>query len=198
MSMRKTIILAMSFVLLISAAGLSEAAEWNADTAHSVLTFKVRHLFSKTAGRFDDWAATIVFDPEYVEQGSVEVTVQTASVTTDNDDRDAHLKSPDFFNVEEHPSMSFKSTKIEKSEDGFVMHGALTMLGVTKEIDIPFEFLGAGPDPWGSIRAGFSGKVTIDRKDFGMEWNKSMDKGGFILGEDVEIEIEIEAVQAGA
>ena len=86
MSMRKTIILAMSFVLLISAAGLSEAAEWNADTAHSVLTFKVRHLFSKTAGRFDDWAATIVFDPDHVEQGSVEVTVQTASVTTDNDD----------------------------------------------------------------------------------------------------------------
>jgi polyisoprenoid-binding protein YceI len=195
--MRKTILLAMS-ILLLSGTTLAEAAEWQADTVHSVLSFKIRHLFSKTAGKFDEWSATLDFDSENVEKGRVEVTIQTASINTDNEDRDAHLKSPDFFHVEKYPTMNFTSEKIEKTEDGYLMHGTLTMAGVSKEISIPFEFLGAGQDPWGATRAGFAGKLTINRKDFGIEWNKAMDKGGFILGEDVDIDIEIEAVQAGA
>lgn len=197
-SIRKTIILALSGIMLLSTVAFSQATEWQADTSHSVLTFKVRHLFSKTEGKFEDWSASMQFDPEKLEEGSVEVVIQTSTVNTDNADRDAHLKSPDFFNVEEFPTMSFVSSKIEKADDGYLMHGTLTMLGVSKEISIPIEFLGSGPDPWGGTRAGFSGSVTINRKDFGMEWNKAMDKGGYILGENIDIDIEIEAMQVGA
>lgn len=196
--MHKSFVLAMSLILLIASAGLATAAEWKADTVHSVLSFKVRHLFSKVSGDFGEWSATLDFDPENIEQGSVQVTIQTASIDTGNENRDQHLRSEDFFDAEKYPTITFESSRIEKTDEGHLLHGTLTLHGVSKEIQIPFEFLGAGEDPWGTTRAGFAGSVTIDRKDYGMEWNKALDKGGFMLGEEVEIELEIEAKQAGA
>jgi polyisoprenoid-binding protein YceI len=197
MSIRKTMTVALGVLLLFGAA-LAEAAEWKADPAHSVLTFKVRHLFSKTAGQFDEWSATLDFDPQKIEEGSVGVTIQSASINTQNEQRDGHLRSPDFFDVETYPTISFASSRIEKTEDGYLLHGTLDMRGVQKEIAIAFEFMGSGKDPWGNVRAGFAGQLVLDRKDFGIEWNKALDQGGLILGDEVEIEIEIEAVQAGA
>jgi polyisoprenoid-binding protein YceI len=192
------LILALSVVLALGGSTLAEAAEWQADTTHSVLTFKIRHLFSKVQGGFDEWSANLFFDPEAMEQASVEVTIQAASIDTGNEKRDGHLRSADFFDVEQYPTITFVSSMVEQTDEGYLVHGTLTMHGVSKEIAIPVEFLGAGPDPWGRVRAGFSGSVTIDRKDYGMEWNKALDKGGVMLGDEVEIDIEIEAVEADA
>lgn len=194
----KSLILALSVVLALGGSTLAEAAEWQADTTHSVLTFKIRHLFSKVQGGFDEWSANLFFDPEAMEQASVEVTIQAASIDTGNEKRDGHLRSADFFDVEQYPTITFVSSMVEQTDEGYLVHGTLTMHGVSKEIAIPVEFLGAGPDPWGRVRAGFSGSVTIDRKDYGMEWNKALDKGGVMLGDEVEIDIEIEAVEADA
>jgi polyisoprenoid-binding protein YceI len=181
--------------LVLLGAGSASAATWHADTRHSVLSFKIRHLFSKTSGRFEDWSATLNFDPGKIEEGSVKVEIQAASVNTDNERRDADLRSPNFFDVEKYPSLSFTSTKISKGENGYVLHGKLTIRGVTKEISFPFAFDGAGPDPWGGTRAGFSATLSIDRKDFGIVWNKTMDQGGLMLGDTVDIDIELEAVE---
>ncbi len=188
--------LAAVLLLTIFVVPMAQAATWEIDPSHSAVTFKVRHFFSNAVGNFTDWSGTIEFDPEYPTKGSVNVTIQTASVNTDSEDRDNHLKSPDFFSVEEFPTITFKSTAVRKTDDGMVMDGDLTLKGKTKKVTIPFEFLGAGPDGWGGTRAGFSGKVTINRQDFGMKWNKVLDTGGAVLGEDVKIDLEIEAVKA--
>lgn len=171
------------------------AESWTIDTSHSVLTFKIRHLLANAGGQFNEWGGTIVAG-EDLTQGSVELTIDATSIDTDNADRDNHLRSADFFDVENHPTLTFKSTKIEKKGDAFVMHGELTMRGVTQPVEVPFEFQGTAKDPWGNLRAGFSGSTEINRKDFGMVWNKGLDQGGFILGDTVKIDIEINAVQA--
>ena len=174
------------------------AGTWSIDTAHSVMNFKVRHLFSKTGGSFDQWEGTLEFDGENPASLSAQVTIQVASINTDNEDRDTHLKGPDFFDVEQFPTISFVSKKSEKNEEGWVLIGDFTMHGVTRELAIPFEFYGAGKDPWGNTKAGFSASVTVNRKDFGIEWNKTLDTGGVMLGEDVVIDLEIEALEAQA
>jgi len=185
-------LIAAAVLALPLAAG---AATWDIDPGHSGVEFKIRHFFSKVPGSFTDYSGTIEFDPENPLASSVEVIIQTASVNTNDEKRDGHLQSPDFFNVEEFPEMTFKSTKVKKGKgDLLLIEGVLTMLGVEKPVTLEGEFFGSGPDAWGGTRAGFSATTTINRKDFGMEWNKAMDKGGAILGEDVAISIEIEAV----
>ena len=195
MTKRTILGLMAAAMLLLVTAPLALADSWNADPNHSLLTFKVRHFFSKTGGAFGEWTAVIDFDPEHPEQGSVELTILTASIDTGDEKRDGHLRSEDFFDVEKFPTISFKSTKVEADGDELMVTGDLTMHGVTKEITIPMSFNGAGPDPWGGTRAGFSGAVEINRKDFEIIWNSTMDKGGTVLGEDVTITIEIEAVK---
>ena len=184
--------------LIVLVAVPAVAGTWSIDAAHSVMNFKVRHLFSKTGGSFDQWEGTLDFDGENPASLSGQVTIQTASINTDNADRDAHLKSPDFFDAEQFPTISFVSRKTEKREEGWVLIGDFTMHGVTREVAIPFEFYGAGKDPWGNRRAGFSASLTVNRKDFGIEWNKTLDSGGVMLGEDVVIDLEIEAVETEA
>ena len=189
----------IAIVLMASAAAVVEAGEWAADPMHSVMNFKVRHLFSKSGGKFDDWSATINFDPAHLEKGSVEVVIQVASINTGNEQRDGHLKSADFFDAEKFPTITFKSTKVEKSEDGgYTLIGDLTMHGVTKEVSFAFDFHGSGPGPQGGSVAGFSASLTVNRKDYGISWNKTMDAGGAILGEEVTIELEIEAGEKSA
>ena len=173
------------------------AGTWTIDPVHSVLNFKVRHIFSKTGGSFDTWEGTLQFDGANPATLGAEVIIQTASINTDNEDRDKHLRSPDFFNVEEFPTITFVSTRAEEQDGEWVLVGDFTMLGVTKEIAIPFEFYGSGKNPWDQTVAGFSGSVTINRKDFGMVWNKALDAGGAILGDDVVIDLEIEAAEQG-
>jgi polyisoprenoid-binding protein YceI len=172
----------------------ASAATWKIDTLHSSLTFKIRHLLANTGGHFTSWSGTIEAGDD-LTKGSVEITIDAASINTENENRDNHLRSSDFFDVENHPTITFKSTKIEKKGDAYVMHGDFTLLGVTKQIEIPFEFHGTAKDPRGNTKAGFSGKTEFNRKDFGMVWNQGLDQGGVVLGDVVKIDIEINAVQ---
>jgi polyisoprenoid-binding protein YceI len=184
-----------ALVLVVMLAGTATAATWQIDTTHSTLTFKIRHMLSKTAGQFTDWSGTIEAGDD-LTKGSVNIEIQAASIDTRNEDRDKHLRSADFFDVENHPTINFSSTKVEKDGDNFVLHGDLTMAGVTKTVEIPFEFHGTATDPWGNTKAGFSGSTTIDRKAFGIVWNKNLDQGGVLLGDEVEIQIDLAAAQA--
>ena len=184
-----------ALALVVMLAGTATAATWQIDTTHSTLTFKIRHMLSKTAGQFTDWSGTIEAGDD-LTKGSVNIEIQAASIDTRNEDRDKHLRSADFFDVENHPTIDFSSTKVEKDGDNFVLHGDLTMAGVTKQVEIPFEFHGTATDPWGNTKAGFSGSTTIDRKDFGIVWNKNLDQGGVLLGDEVEIQIDLAAAQA--
>ena len=191
----KTIRIAVLLTAMLAMATAAHAETWTIDASHSSVDFKVRHFFAKTAGGFADFSGTIVFDAENPDASSVEATVVMASLNTNNEDRDNHLRSEDFFAVETYPTMEFKSTKVAKDGDDFVATGELTLHGVTQTVDMNFEFLGAGPDAWGGVRAGFTATMDIDRKAFGISWNKTLDQGGTVLGEKVAVSIEIEAVQ---
>lgn len=189
-------------VLMFAIAGmpvlpaLASAATWNIDTVHSSLGFKVRHFFSKTPGTFTDWKGTIAFDPENPTAAVIDVTIAAASIDTQNEKRDNHLRGEDFFWTENHPQLAFKSTRVEESGDGYLVHGLLTMRGVEKPVVLQAQFLGSGPDGWGGTRAGFTATTTVDRKEWGINWNKALDHGGAVLGDDVEITLDVEAVRA--
>lgn len=171
---------------------------WNYDLSHSSITFMVRHLMvSKVYGTFGKWEGTLAFDEKNPAASKAQVTIQTASVDTKEEKRDAHLKSADFFDVEKLPTMSFVSTGVDHVEGNtFHVKGDLTIHGVTKPVVLEAEFLGRAKDPWGGERAGFSAKTSINRKDFGLGWNVALEAGGVLVGEKVEITIEAEAVKA--
>jgi len=184
--------------LLVSASSLFAAETFNVDKVHSEATFQVRHMMSKVSGKFDDIAGKISADRANPSASSVEFSMKTASINTGNANRDKDLRSDNFFDAEKNPEITFKSTKIvaTKKKDLFQVTGDLTMHGVTKRITIPVEFNGFGKDPWGGERAGFSLTTTLNRKDYGINWNKALDNGGVLLGDDVTININIEAVKA--
>ncbi|HUF85334.1 MAG TPA: YceI family protein [Acidimicrobiia bacterium] len=171
---------------------------WEIDASHSNVEFVARHLLSKVRGRFAGFegAITIGDDPS---GSSVEATIDAASVDTGNPDRDAHLRSPDFLDVEQFPQLSFRSTAVtEDGEDRYRVDGDLTVRGVTRPVTLELEYLGWSDDPWGGKRAGFSAITEIDRHDFGATWNLAVETGGVVVGRKVRIELEIEAVlQAG-
>lgn len=183
-------------VILIFAATAS-ADTWHFDKPHSSVSFTVRHMVvAKVNGDFKDFDGTVEFDGQNVESGSVNVTIQVASIETENEKRDNHLKSADFFDVEKYPLMTFRSGKIVKGEGpDFKMTGDLTIRDVTKEVTLDGEFNGTIVDPWGNTRAGFSATGEIDRQDFGVKWNKPLENGGFLVSDRVTIKIEAELVK---
>jgi polyisoprenoid-binding protein YceI len=169
---------------------------WNVDASHSVVGFTARHLMiSKVRGRFTDFSGvvTIAEDPL---QSHVEATVDLASVNTSDEQRDAHLKSADFFNVDHHPQMIFSSTSIKPDGDDYIMTGDLTVLGKTRSVDFELEFDGVEKDPWGGTRAGFTATTEISRKDWEMTWNVALETGGVLVGDKVKIELDVELVKA--
>jgi len=165
------------------------------DKAHSEATFQVRHLVTRVRGRFADFSGTIAFDESDPTQSSVSVTIQTASIDTSQPDRDTHLRSADFFAVDEHPTLTFTSTRIvARRGQEFDVIGTLTIRGIAKEITLPVTFLGTAKDPWGNERIGFEAEVTINRKDFGLTWNAALETGGFLVGDEVKINVSIQAI----
>lgn len=170
------------------------------DSAHSRLGFIVRHLgFSKVRGSFEAFEGTVRIDGNDLATLEAEATIETASISTNEEKRDAHLRSEDFFDAENHPTLTFRSTEIgDVDGNSFKMKGHLTMRGVTKEVELLGEFLGEGPDPWGGTRIGLEARTLINRKDFGLNWNVALEAGGFLVGEDVEIVLEIQAVKASS
>ncbi len=193
MSIRRLLPLA----ILTLAAGPALAADTLViDRSHSEAGFQVRHLFSNVSGRFGAFEGTIAMDAAKPEASSVTFRIDASSIDTDNADRDKHLRSADFFDVVTHPMITFTSQKVRATgKDRYAVTGTLTMHGVAKTITLPVSFLGAGKDPWGNERSGFSTSVTLNRKDFGINWNKALDNGGLLLGEDVAVTVDIEAVK---
>ena len=164
------------------------------DKAHSEAAFQVRHLISKVRGRFSDFDGTIVFDEARPELSTVRVTIRAASIDTGVADRDKHLRSDDFFAVDTHPTLTFVSTAISpEGGSRYRVTGDLTMRGVTRRIVLPIEFLGAAIDPWGNQKIAFEGEVTLNRKDFGLNWNAAIETGGFLVGDDVRVSLSIQA-----
>lgn len=175
----------------------AELPTWGIDIVHSSIGFTVRHLVvSKVRGRFTRWTGTIRMDEKDLKRTQVDIAIEPASVDTGVEQRDNHLKSPDFFDVEKYPTMTFKGTRVEQAKDGSLkLVGDLTMHGVTRPVTLDVEYAGSQKDPWGGIRTGFSARTTLNRKDFGLTWNQLLEAGGVAVGEKVEIDIEVEAVK---
>jgi polyisoprenoid-binding protein YceI len=192
--MRKTIILAvLAFVLGLGSA--SAQGSYSIDTVHSNVGFKVRHLVSKTAGEFTDFDGTIVADFDDLDASSVELTIQAASIDTRDSKRDDHLRSADFFDVENYPEITFRSSKITRVDsDTFAVAGSFTMRGVSKEITLLVDFLGE-MTAMGSTRSGYELSTTLNRKDYGVSWNRALDAGGFLLSDEVEVSIALELIK---
>jgi len=173
-------------------------ANWSFDPSHSSIGFAVRHLMiSKVRGQFGKWSGTFDYDAEDPTRSKLSVRIDAASIDTRDEKRDAHLRSPDFFDVEKFPELTFTSTRVERDGgDDFVVTGDLTIHGVTRSVQLKVEGLGRTRDPWGGERVGFSASTSVNRKDFGLHWNVALETGGVVVGEKVEIGIEIEAVRA--
>jgi len=169
---------------------------WEIDTTHSAIHFWVRHLvISKVHGRFAKWSGAIELDEQDLTRSRVEASIDAASIDTQVADRDTHLKSADFLDVANHPALTFVSRRIEKQGDGYRVVGDLTIRGVSREVSLEADFAGLAKDPWGNQRAGFSAKGALDRRDYGLVWNAALETGGVLVGEKVEITIELEAVK---
>lgn len=171
---------------------------WQLDPAHSQITFSVRHMMiSKVRGRFDSFSGSIGYDENAPSQTAVNIDIDAASVNTGNGDRDGHLQSPDFLNVGEFPTISFVGKRVDEKEGKKgVLVGDLTMAGVTKEVPVNVEFLGIQKNPFtGATSAGFTGNTTINRKAWGLEWNVALETGGWLVGEEINVEVEVELVK---
>ena len=171
---------------------------WTLDHTHTRLGFVTRHaMVTKVRGSFNDFTGTVTVPAEDIEDATAEVTINASSIDTRNADRDGHLKSNDFFAMEDHPQITFTSTKIAPNGSGGVdVTGDLTIKGTTKSVTIPFDFEGTATDPFGNQRAGFEGTTTINRSDFGLTWNAALETGGVLVSEKVTLEIEVSAVKS--
>ena len=168
---------------------------WTVDSGHTTIGFVVRHLVvAKVRGHFNEFSGTITVGEDPLAS-TLEASVVAASIDTRDEGRDGHLRSGDFFDVENHPTWSLKSTGIEAKGSDFVLHADLTIKGVTKAVDFALEFDGVAVDPWGNTKAGFTAEAEISRKDFGLEWNVALEAGGFVVGDTVKITLEVEALK---
>jgi polyisoprenoid-binding protein YceI len=184
--------------LVLPAGQTAYAADsYEIDFAHSSVEFSVKHMMvSNVKGAFETFSGAISYDPEQIENSSVEFAIDVSSVDTRNEKRDDHLRSEDFFDAKSHPEMTFKSKKIRKTDDGYVADGTLTIRGVSREVSLPFELNGPVNNPWGQTVMGIVVEYKLNRKDYGLVWNKTMDNGGLVVGDDVKVEINLEATRS--
>ena len=170
---------------------------WTIDAAHTHLEFSVTHMMlAKVRGEFKDFEGTIAFDPENPAATEVNININVASLTTRNQDRDAHLRSPDFFNVEQYPTMTFKSKRVELvSDNGAKLVGDLTIKDITREVVLNVNYAGQAQSPWGTTSAGFTASTSIDRTAWDLTWNQALETGGVLVSEKVGINIETELIK---
>lgn len=193
-------LVAVALTVLV-AAGLAASQALAADTysidpTHSNIGFTVRHFFSRVPGHFTKVDGTIVYDTQDLAKSTVSVSIDTASIDTEEPKRDAHLKSPDFFDAEKYPKITFVSTKVTPAGDKKArVEGTLTIRGVSKPVTLDVDLLGTGPDGWGGVRSGFEARTRINRQDFGVAWNKAIEGGGTVLSDDVDIVLNVEAIR---
>jgi polyisoprenoid-binding protein YceI len=185
------------FAASLGQPAVAHATAYKVDLDHTSITFRVRHLFTQVNGRFDRFEGKITFDPAHPEQVKVEGSIDVASVNTNVAERDKDLRSKRFFDAETYPKITFVSTgvsAIDATKKNGKMAGKLSLHGVEKPVVLDVSFLGEGKDPWGNRKAGFSARTTINRKDFGLSWNETLESGGVLVGDDVEIEIQSEGL----
>ena len=172
------------------------AGDYTLDAAHSRLGFSARHAMVTTVrGAFKEFEGTAHVDTANPANSKVEVTIKTDSIDTGVADRDAHLRSADFFEIEQHPDITFTSTNVERDGDEWTITGDLTIKGNTLPVSIPFESTGSARDPFGNVRIGFEGPTTISRKDWGLTWNAALETGGFLVSDKIKLEFDISAIQ---
>lgn len=187
-------ILAVVLLAIFSFLPAAYSAAYTIDTAHSTLGFAVKHLqVSTVRGGFTDYKGEISFDPSDLSTFKAEVTIQATSINTRNDGRDEHLRKPDFFDVANFPTITFTSSRIAETADGYSILGDLTMHGVTKTISIPVTISGPVDNPFGGTAIGIEGKTVINRRDFDISWSKVMDNGGLVVSDVVDLIVEFEA-----
>jgi polyisoprenoid-binding protein YceI len=176
----------------------SLTGNYTIDKSHSRIGFSARHaMVTKVRGAFNEFSATGYLDEANPSNSRVEVVIDVASIDTRNADRDTHLRTNDFLSVDEYPNITFRSTSVQKQgADHYQVTGDLTIRGVTKPVTIDFEYTGSAVDPWGNQRLGFEGETTINRKDWGVNWNAALEAGGVLVSEKVNLEFEIAAVKA--
>jgi len=199
MKKSRPLILSLLFASALSLAGVAQAkpVTYAIDPLHSNVQFTIRHIFSKVTGSFTKFSGQLVYDADAPAASSVTAEIDANSINTMSDRRDGHLKSPDFFDTAKYPTLTFTSAKVTAGADGKLkVEGTLTMHGVAKPVTLDASFLGAGPGPGGAQRIGFESTTSIDRKDYGVLWNKTLDQGGTLLGDAVQISIDIEGVAA--
>jgi polyisoprenoid-binding protein YceI len=193
---RKLFSVAAAAALATLAALPLRAETFAVDPAHSEVSFQIRHMVSQVRGRFNDFSGTVQLDPKNLPASSVDFHIKATSIDTNVADRDKHLRSADFFDVEKYPEITFKSESIKPAgKDKYDVTGTLTLHGVSKKVTIPVTLGGQVKDPWGNTRAGFEIETTLDRKDYGIVWNKALDSGGVMLGDDVKVAINLETVK---
>ena len=192
---RKVLAFILLLSLQLSMSTALAADKYEIDTAHSFVTFTIDHLgLSKAKGSFRDVSGVIMYDAKDISKSSVEVNIKTASINTNNEARDKHLRTADFFDAEKYPEMTFKSKRIEKRGSDYVAVGDMTIHGVTKEVSMPFKLNGPVKDMSGAMRMGVDASLKINRQDFGITWSKTLDTGGLLVGNEVTIDISVEAV----
>lgn len=189
--------IALGFVLIgLSFEARAETARWNIDPDHSLIEFRVAHMMvSKTTGRFLDYHGFVEMDADAQTFKTIEAVINAASINTNHEKRDAHLRNEDFLDVQRFPVMTYTMKRYDKQGDKYSVVGDLTLRGVTKEVVLVGTFNGVSQDPWGNLRAGFSAEGKLNRKDFGMVWNKALDSGGLVIGDEVQIRLEIECIK---
>ncbi len=182
------------FLFAISASQLF-AGNYTIDKNHSEVSFSVTHMvISEVEGNFSDYTVDLNFDQNDLSNFSVETIIKIASINTENEKRDNHLKSPDFFDAAKYPDMIFKSNKLEKTDKGYIAHGTLSMHGISKEVSLPFKVTGPIKDPWGNTRIGIKAVLEVNRQDFKVKWSQTMDGGGLVVSDEVEININAEFI----
>lgn len=194
---RSAAVMTLAALAALTSFAFAEPATFTLDPAHSRAGFEVKHIFTMVPGYFKKVDGKISLDEKNLANSSVEATIDASSIFTDNEKRDGHLKSEDFFFVEKYPELTFKSKKVVPGKDGaFKIVGDLTMRGVTKEVTLDAKLLGMQDlgKPMGT-RAGFEATTSVNRKDYGINWNRALDVGGFLLGDDVQINLTIEAIK---
>ena len=190
---RKLLFAALAFFVL---AHVALAAEFKVDKAHTNVGFRVAHIVvAKTTGSFNDFDASFTYDPEDMGSFSLTATIQAVSIDTNVEQRDNHLRSSDFLDVANHPTITFTSTSLMMGADGIVVVGDLTIRGVTKQIELPITIVGPVQGPGGATVVGIEGRAIINRHDFGVSWNNTLDNGGLIVSEEVRLEIDAEFIQ---
>ena len=169
---------------------------WAIDPTHTTIGFHARHaMIAKVRGKFTEFEGTFVIDGENIGTSSAALTIQSASITTDNADRDAHVKSADFLDVEAFPTLTFTSTSATQSGSTFNVTGDLAIHGVSKSVTVEFDLVGTSTDPWGGNRIGFEGTAEISRKEFGLTWNAALETGGVLVSDTVKLVLDVEAVK---